>query len=70
MDAVTVRLLAPVMSQTGGHWNTGEIVGFAPEIASALIARGVAERIEISKAPDRPPADKMIKGAPLKKASG
>ena len=70
MDTVTVRLLAPVTSQLGGHWNAGELVGFAPEIASGLITRGVAERLEISKAPDRPPADKMMKGAPLKKASG
>ena len=67
MDLIAVRLLAPVASQTGGHWNRGETAGFPPEIAAALVARGVAVAADAQKAPAQPSADKMIGRAPAKK---
>lgn len=61
---VTIRLLQGCVVPNGACYNAGEEVGFPPDVAEDLVARGVARP---AKAPDGPPADKMVGGAPAKK---
>ena len=65
-DLIPLTLLAPVVAPTGGHWNAGDVAGFAPDVAASLIARGLAVQVK-PKAPTGPAADKQMKGAPIKK---
>ena len=75
LPTVSVVMLAPLRSPSGGHWSIGDRAGFPPDVAKDLIARGVA-RIDASPPPrkddkglDSAPADKMLRSAPMKKMS-
>lgn len=60
-----LRLTARVFARSGGLFAAGEIVAFAPDVAADLLARGVgvvALDPITAKAPEAPPADKMIGG--------
>lgn len=63
-ELVAVELLARVHHPSGGSWNRGETAGFAPDEAARLVRQGLARPV---KAPEAPPADRMVKGPPIKK---
>ncbi len=69
--------MIPVRFKVGqAPYNAGEIAGFPPAVAERLIQAGVAEpyeapaasRPEVTKAPDAPPADKMVRTSATKPA--
>lgn len=67
---VRVRLLGQCTVRGGALYNPGDCAAFAPEVAGDLLHRGIAELLDeeespmpatpATKAPDRPPKDKMI----------
>ena len=64
----TVRLLGRLQIPGGAMLNARERCILAADVAEDLISRGAAEPIQQeSKAPDRPPADKMIHFGPVRK---
>lgn len=56
---VCLLLTARVFARSGGLFAPGETVAFPPDVAADLVARGVGV---VAKAPEAPPADKMIGG--------
>ena len=70
---VSLVLTAPVTAPSGGHWNPGERVGFPPDVAADLVARGAArvapapQPAAQAAAPDAPPAHKMVEAPARKK---
>lgn len=65
---VAVRILRTVAGRWGGLWHPGEVAGFPPDVADDLVERGAAERLDgdstepvEARAPDGPPADKMVR---------
>jgi len=77
-DLTTVRLRSNLRVRGGAHHNKGDVIGIDQSIAKKLVASGLAEHVPqpqeseeltmpASKAPDRPPNDKMVHQAPWKK---
>lgn len=58
-ELVSVELTDRLQVRGGGLLLRGEVAAFAPDVAEDLIARGLARAVR--KAPEAPPADKMVK---------
>lgn len=73
-----VRLRSNLTVRGGARFNTGETISLDSAMAQRLLSTGLAElppqppsekepTMPASKAPDRPPNDKMVHQAPWKK---
>lgn len=74
MSDAVVRLLFPsgVRIIGGAQYAPGEVAAFPKDFAEQLISLGLGQRVPdppVEKAPSAPAADKMVKGAPVKKGA-
>jgi len=77
-DLTTVRLRSNLTVRGGARFNSGETISLDSAMAQVLVDTGIAElspqrtaekepTMPASKAPDRPPNDKMVHQAPWRK---